>query len=200
MIASLRGAVVERSSGLAVVDVGGVGYAVRMGTRQLEALPPEGEVLLSIHTVVRGDDISLFGFFNSIERDAFKVLLGVSGVGPKAALALMGSLELEALSRAVESEDITLISKAPGIGPKTARRLALELKGKLPVAFEPTSTAGTAATASPSNALSLALAQLGYRRTEIVAAQAAIAEQGLEGEALERQLSAALAALSGGGR
>lgn len=200
MIGRLRGIVVERNPGSIVLEVGGVGYLVELGLRQANALPESGEVILSISTQVREDDIRLFGFQDKLDREAFEILLGVSGVGPKAAIALMGTLSLEDLAQAIDSENVSVIASAPGIGPKTARRLALELKGKMPVKFDVPHTGGTVvqgARHDSSDPLPLALAQLGYRKSEIDRALAGLSARELEEATLQERLSAALRILSG---
>jgi len=199
MIGRLRGEIVDRGPGYVVVDVGGVGYQVELGIRQLDAAnQQEGEVIFAISTQVREDDIRLFGFQDKSDRDAFEVLLSVSGVGPKAAVALLGTLSLRELAQAVESENISVIASAPGIGPKTARRVSLELKGKLPMAFDVAHSGPVSSAGSTSDPLPLALAQLGYRKTEIDRALAGLAEQQLLQASLEERLSASLKILSGG--
>ena len=202
MIGRLRGIVVEQNPGSIVLEVGGVGYLVELGQRQASGLPEDGEVILSISTQVREDDIRLFGFQDKLDREAFETLLGVSGVGPKAAIALLGTLSLADLTQAIESENVSVIASAPGIGPKTARRLALELKGKMPVKFDVPHMGGAAAQGvrhDASDPLPLALAQLGYRKSEIDRAVAGLAARELEGASLQERLSASLRILSGEG-
>ena len=200
MIGRLRGEVVEKNPGSVVLEVGGVGYLVELGQRQLSELDDTTEVILAISTQVREDDIRLFGFQDKLDRDAFEILLGVSGVGPKAAVALLGTLSLADLTQAIETENVSVIASAPGIGPKTARRVALELKGKMPVRFDVPHTGGSA-TASvrheASDPLPLALAQLGYRKSEIDQALAGLAARELEGATLQERLSLSLRILSG---
>jgi Holliday junction DNA helicase RuvA len=198
MIGRLRGQVVERDAGVAIVEVGGVGYRVEMGARQLDSLSESEEVVLAISTQVREDDIRLFGFQEKLERDAFQTLLGVSGVGPKAAIALLGSLSLSDLTQAIEQENVSVIASAPGIGPKTARRVSLELKGKMPVAFEVPHSGPSATRTPPSDPLPLALAQLGYRKSEIDQALAGLSKRDLVDAPLQERLSVSLKILSGG--
>ena len=200
MIGRLRGEVVERNPGNIVLEVGGVGYLVELGQRQLSAVVDDSEVVLSISTQVREDDIRLFGFQDKLDRDAFEILLGVSGVGPKAAIALMGTLSLSELSQAIESENVSVIASAPGIGPKTARRLALELKGKMPVQFDVAHSGATPHVGvrhSASDPLPLALAQLGYRKSEIDQALAGLVARDLGEATLQERLSISLRILSG---
>ena len=141
MIGMLRGRVVHRAEDLFVVDVGGVGYEVltTLTTERALAAPlhateagaPPREVTLFIHTHVKEDALTLFGFASLEERDAFRMLLGVSNVGPRTALALLSGLTVGELAEAVASKDLARLSKVQGIGKKTAERLAFELQDKL---------------------------------------------------------------------
>jgi Holliday junction DNA helicase RuvA len=115
-----------------ILDVGGVGYRVHVPLSVLETLPKVGEkALLLTHTLVREDDLSLYGFLEEIELKVFELLLTVSGVGPKVALGLLSALRADELARAVGSEDVRTLTRVPGIGPKVAQRLVLELRDKL---------------------------------------------------------------------
>lgn len=115
-----------------IVDVHGVGYLVTVGARTLAELPRVGErVRLYTYTYVREDALALFGFETGEELTFFKLLLSVKGIGPKAGLAILSRAELRVLKRAVLQEDAALLATVPGIGPKTAARVVLELKGKL---------------------------------------------------------------------
>lgn len=193
MIARLRGEVDRGGESWVVLDVGGVGYQVWTGSRQLAALEPGTLVTMHVSTQVREDAFLLYGFPDPSERDTFELLLTVAGVGPKAALALIGTLSLEELRRSVEAEDATSLARAPGIGPKTARRLVVDLKGRIaPPSFTPTPVAGR----PPPDALPLALARLGYRKSEIDTALAALQAQGQADSPLEQRLGAALRVLS----
>ena len=132
MIAQLSGTVARAAGGYVVLDVGGVGYKVFVPVTVLEGLPPQGQPLFLItHTLVREDDISLFGFTGEDELQVFELLLSVSGIGPKAALALLSALPAGDLAQAVVSEDVRTLTRVPGIGAKTAQRLVLELKEKM---------------------------------------------------------------------
>ena len=132
MIAQLTGVVARAAAPIVVLDVNGVGYKVAVPLSVLERLPPMGEkVTLLTHLIVREDDLSLYGFLEEIEQKAFELLLSVTGVGPKAALALLSSLGGEGLARAVGSEDERTLVKVPGIGAKTAKLIILSLKEKL---------------------------------------------------------------------
>lgn len=138
MIAQLRGRVVRAEAGAVVLDVNGVGYLVHVPTPLLSSLSAcEGDVTLLTHLVVREDELSLYGFSRATELHIFRLLLGVSGVGPKAALALLSALEVSELARALSSGDIKLLTKVPGVGPKLAQRLSLELGDRVSaLAFE----------------------------------------------------------------
>lgn len=134
MIAFLTGRVVGKTTTYALLDVSGVGYRLLMSTRSLAGLPAAGdEVTVHTYLHVREDELTLFGFENEDERALFETLIGVSGVGPKVALAILSSLAPDALRSAVAREDVALLSSVPGIGKKTAQRLILELKDKLDV-------------------------------------------------------------------
>jgi holliday junction DNA helicase RuvA len=132
LIASLAGVVAHRSDESVVVDVHGVGYLVTVGSRTMADLPkPGGQVLLYTYTYVREDALGLFGFLHQDELVFFKLLLSVKGIGPKAGLAILSRAEIRVLKRAILQEDAALLATIPGIGPKTAARVVLELRGKL---------------------------------------------------------------------
>ncbi len=132
MICSLNGILLEKDLGLAVIDCGGVGYAVNITGNCLARLPDVGErVVLFTHLNVREDAMELFGFFDTDERDCFKVLLSVSGVGPKMALSILSELTPERFAVSVVSGDQASITRANGVGPKLAQRVILELKDKI---------------------------------------------------------------------
>ncbi len=128
VIAQLSGTVARTAGSYVVLDVGGVGYKVFVPVTVLEGLPPQGQPLsLVTHTLVREDDISLFGFTGEDELQVFELLLTVSGIGPKVALGLLSALPVGDLAQAVASEDVRTLTRVPGIGAKTAQRLVLEL-------------------------------------------------------------------------
>ncbi len=138
----LSGTLALAAPGLAVVDVGGVGYKLTISENTYAALPRRGltdaaapGVKLYTYMAVREDDIELFGFASEAELSSFRMLLGVSGVGPKAAMAILSILTPEKFALAVCMEDRKAIAKASGIGPKTAARIVLELKDKLQKQF-----------------------------------------------------------------
>ena len=132
MIASLEGTLAQRGSDSVVIDVNGVGYLVTVGARTLAELGRTGErARLHTYTYVREDTLGLFGFSRPEELTFFKLLLSVKGIGPKAGLAILSRTEIGTLKRAILKEDAALLATVPGIGPKTAARVVLELKGKL---------------------------------------------------------------------
>lgn len=201
MIALLRGVVVSSGSDHLVVDVRGVGYKVHVPGPMLGAPTTPDERTLHISTIVREDAFLLYGFDTIEQRDTFEVLRGVNKIGPKVALAVLSTLGPRELVRAVAVDDLTALSRVPGVGRKTASRMVLELKGKLPESFE-VDAAGTAAGAvAPEPArrtdpLVLALARLDYRKTEID--QALLQVPGPDDAPLEDRLRAALRVLAAG--
>jgi Holliday junction DNA helicase RuvA len=134
MIARLRGTVVSVAATSAVVDVGGIGLQVFGTTKALASMRLGETVTLATSLQVREDSLTLFGFADDHERDAFDVLQGVSGIGPRTALAALGTLGSDGLSRAVALGDVDALMRVPGVGRKGAQRLVLELAGKLPEA------------------------------------------------------------------
>lgn len=192
MIAFLTGRVAGKAAGYALLDVGGVGYRLLMSTRSLAALPPEGDSV-TVHTylAVREDELTLYGFENETERELFERLISISGVGPKVALAVLSSLQPDALRSAVAHEDVALLSSVPGVGKKTAQRLILELKDKLDLP-----DLGAAATGSGRLAETEAreaLLGMGFSPAEASAAL----RDAEPGASTERLLKAALRALGG---
>ena len=135
MIGRLKGLVDGVGDGWVLIDVNGVCYLVEGSGRMLSSLPGQGElVTLAIETYVREDQFRLFGFLSEEERSWFKLLLGVQGVGAKVALAIQSVLSVSELSQAVMAQDKTMVSRAPGVGPKVAQRIVQELKDKVPEA------------------------------------------------------------------
>jgi Holliday junction DNA helicase RuvA len=169
MIARLSGILAETSADGAVIDVGGVGYLVHASSRTLDALGPlGGEVLILTELQVREDAWTLFGFGSAAERDTFRVLTSVQGVGGRLALAILSVLSPDELARAVAHGDKAMIGRASGVGPKLAARIANELQGKLGVAAVGAGAAVPRAGAA-ADALS-ALANLGFKPAEASAA------------------------------
>ena len=132
MIATLRGTVLERGAGRIVIDVGGVGYLLAATSAAIRMAVPDGEeVTLVTHLHVREDALMLFGFADAAERDLFELLLGVSGVGPKAALAIVSGYAPDQIRRAIVTSDHALFTSITGIGRKTAERVVIDLKDKV---------------------------------------------------------------------
>jgi len=133
MIGKLRGVVDSYGEDSVVVDVHGIGYLVHCSARTLQSLPPPGEAAtISIETWVREDQIRLYGFATDLEREWFRILTGVQGVGAKVALAVLGTLKVADLANAIALGDKAQVARAPGVGPKLAQRLVTELKDKAP--------------------------------------------------------------------
>lgn len=131
MISYIKGTLEDMSPGMVVVDNQGIGYQMMVPMRG-EAFPKIGqEIKIYTHMHVREDDVSLFGFLSKEEKEAFELLIGVNGIGPKVGLSVLSTLSVYELKMAVISEDVKTISKTPGLGPKGAKKLILELKDKL---------------------------------------------------------------------
>src|SRR5574338_1195764 len=170
VIARLSGILAETSADGAIVDVGGVGYQVHCSARTLDALGPiGGEILILTELQVREDAWTLFGFGSPVERDSFRALTSVQGVGGRLALAILSVLSPDELARAVSQGDKAMIGRANGVGPKLAARIANELQGKLGVAGLGASLAPAPRGGAASDALS-ALANLGFKPAEASAA------------------------------
>jgi len=191
MISRLSGTLAEVSADTAVIDVGGVGYQVHCSGRTLDSLGPiGGEILILTELQVREDAWTLFGFGSAIERDSFRALTSVQGVGGRLALAILSVLSPDELARAVSQGDKAMIGRANGVGPKLAARIANELQGKLGPAGlgggAPAPRAGAAA-----DALS-ALANLGFRPADASAAVNAAQDELGQGASLDALVKLAL--------
>lgn len=196
MIAMLTGSLVDHSQNRGILDVNGVGYEVYATATTLGNWTGVETVQVHVSTQVREDSITLYGFDDAAGRATFLALLTVSGVGPKVALAALDALGSDGLANAVNADDVRALCGIPGVGKKTAQRLALELKGKLSVSFTP--TLSRPAKTTPDDPLPLALAQLGYKKSEIDLAVQALEAQGIARESdTSDRLRAALKALSG---
>lgn len=170
MIARLTGKLAELTADTAVIDVGGVGYLVQMSARTLDALGGVGaDVLILTELQVREDQWTLFGFGSAAERDAFRALTNIQGVGGKVALAILSALSPDELARAVANDDKAMIGRANGVGPKLAQRIANELQGKLGAAGLGGGTAPAPRGGAAGDALS-ALANLGFKPADASAA------------------------------
>jgi Holliday junction DNA helicase RuvA len=167
MIAHLRGRVLRKSPQEVVVDVGGVGYRVAIPVSTFYRLGEEGtDVSLRVHTQVREDALALFGFFTAHEQDLFERLIQVAGVGPKLAVNILSGIEAAELAAALRESDIARLTRVPGVGKKTAERLVVELKDKMPPAVAAAEEQEAAGPATPKEDLLSALAHLGYSRGE----------------------------------
>jgi Holliday junction DNA helicase RuvA len=197
MIGRLAGkVVVEEPSGALVLDVNGVGYELLAPVGALgraEQLPDQRVVLL-VHTNLRQDALELFGFASLAEREIFRLLIGVQKVGPKIALGLLSALPPEDLARAVHDGDIARLSKIPGIGKKTAERLVLELREKMPGGRLPEAPA-RASSGGQAERLIGALTNMGYRAAEAERAVESLGDR-VAAEPLPALLRAALAVLT----
>ena len=165
MIAQLNGSLLSKNSTEVVVDCGGVGYIANISVNTSERLPEIGEQV-KIYTLLipREDALQLYGFWNEAEREAFKILISVSGVGPKIALGILSSVTVEELQKYILSNNLNALQKLPGIGKKTAERLALELRDKvLKLGIYDTSGLEAVPSTIAQEALS-ALLTLGYSR------------------------------------
>lgn len=167
MIARLKGRLVEKTPTRLIVDVAGVGYDVLVPLSTFYGIGEAGaDVTLRVHTHVREDVIALYGFGSAIEQDLFERLIGISGIGPKLALAVLSGIDAGELVRAIRSQDVARLTKIPGVGKKTAERIGLELKDRLPLTLQP--AGATAAHSTPGDQrrddLVSALTNLGYQR------------------------------------
>lgn len=209
MIASLRGVLAEKDTGHCVIETGGVGYRVSVSSQTARVLPGAGEpVFLHTHQVVREDALQLFGFADLEERGLFELLITVSGVGPKLALAVLSGLPPAALARAIRDENVAQLVGIPGVGRKTAERLIVELRDKLELAV----VARAATVATPASALLpkserfddavAALVRLGYSQSQAQEAirKVAAAEEDPTLETLVRQALGRLTKFTAGTR
>jgi Holliday junction DNA helicase RuvA len=163
LIASLKGIVQSKKPEGLIIEVSGVGYHVSIPLCNLVDIPGPGEkVFLHTYTHVREDALQLFGFLSEEERKVFTTLLGISGIGPKLGLAILSGMPAQRFIEAVNSEDVALLSTIPGLGKKTALRLILELKGKLP-SLESNEAYGAKERSLAEDAVS-ALVNLGYKK------------------------------------
>ncbi len=187
MFARLKGILDEIGEDTVIVDVGGVGYLVYCSGRTLSVLPAKGSpVRFEIETQVREDHIHLFGFLDRSERDWFRLLTTVQGVGARVALAILSVLSPEALTQAVAAQDKAAVTRANGVGPKLAQRIVSELKDKVggmalgPVAAAGTSAVGDApkADAGAAEDAVSALVNLGYGRSDAFTAVAKAVRSG----------------------
>ena len=195
MISRLRGSLLELHDSIAVIDVGGVGYEAEVTSGAAAALAAaQGEVELFTHLVTREDAQALYGFANVAERNLFRSLIRVSGVGPKLAVTLLSGVSPEDFALAIANGDVGMLTRVPGIGKKTASRLAMELRDKVDaLAVLPQLTAGGRA----AQEAVLALTALGYRERDAARVVGAVTEEagsGAEVEVLVREALKRIAA------
>src|SRR5689334_15542951 len=163
MIAHLRGRILEKHPTSVILEAAGVGYEIAISVPSFSGLPSEGsEVSLHIHTHVREDVLALYGFLRREEKQLFERLIGVSGIGPRLAMTVLSGIAPDAFVTALRANDLTALTRVPGVGKKTAERMVLELRDKLE---------GLSAAPAPPSASRLeedvvsALENLGYQRT-----------------------------------
>jgi Holliday junction DNA helicase RuvA len=176
MIARLTGTLAETAADHAVIDVGGVGYLVQASARTLNVIGPiGGSVMLYIEMQVREDALTLFAFGSASEREWFRLLTGVQGVGGRVALSILSVLDASELSRAIASADAAMVARANGVGPKLAGRIVNELKGK--VGAISLGAPGVVAVAGAASDAVSALINLGFRPAEATLAVAKADEE-----------------------
>jgi Holliday junction DNA helicase RuvA len=202
LIAKLKGVVESVDEGSAVVDVNGVGYLVSASSRTLRDLVVGEPATVLVETIVREDAIALYGFLGTAERDWFRILTTVQGVGARVALSILSTLAPDEIARAIAAGDKASLSRSAGVGPKLAARLATELKDKAAAFGVAPASARAAAAAAPAvpgsvneDAVS-ALVNLQYRRVEAFGAVARVTQRLGEGAPLDQVIRAALQELA----
>jgi len=165
MIAHLRGKLISRRPNQVIVEAGGVGYDVNVSVPAFSELPSLGsEVALHIHTHVREDQISLYGFLRPEEKELFEKLITVSGIGPKLAITILSGMPAENMVNAIRGNDLTRLTKIPGIGRKTAERMVLELRDKLPAGMAVDQVPVVPSLSATQEDVLSALVNLGYQQ------------------------------------
>ena len=193
MIARLAGTLIETTADTAVIDVNGAGYLVLASSKTLDAIgAPGGNVTLLTELQVREDSMTLFAFGSAGEREAFRQLTSVQGVGGRLALAILSILSPDDLARAVSTGDKAMIARANGVGPKLAQRIAMELQGKFSAPGLATATGAPAPRGGHAQDALSALANLGFKPAEASAAVAAAQEELGEGATLDALVRLAL--------
>ena len=178
MIAHLRGKLLAKHPNQAIVETGGVGYDVTISVPTFSDLPATGgEVALHIHTHVREDLIALYGFLRPAEKRLFEKLITVSGIGPKLAITILSGMAADEMVSAIRGNDVARLTRIPGIGKKTAERMVLELRDKLPAEGVAESAVMPARSAVEEDVLS-ALMNLGYQRPAAERALASVEKNG----------------------
>jgi Holliday junction DNA helicase RuvA len=181
LIAKLKGVVDSVDADSAVVDVGGVGYLVSASARTLRNLSAGDAVTVLVETIVREDAIALYGFLETAERDWFRILTTVQGVGARVALSILSTLSPDEIARAIAAQDRATLSRPAGVGPKLAARLATELKDKAAAFGVAPLGKGVEAPAMPADSINedavSALVNLGYKRVEAFGAVARVTQR-----------------------
>jgi Holliday junction DNA helicase RuvA len=194
MIALLRGRLADKHPQHIIVDVGGVGYDVQVPLSTFYNLgDPGSDVTLRVHTHVREDAIALFGFATPLELELFERLISINGVGPKLALAVLSGIDAPELVRAVRLQDVARLMAIPGVGRKTAERIGLELKDRLPKSLQAETTRPRSAEDDLRDDVMSALLNLGYQRP---AAEKALERGAAEGGSFQDVLKRALRAIA----
>lgn len=195
MIAHLRGRLLAKHPNQAIVETGGVGYDVTISVSTFSDLPGMGsEIALHIYTHVREDLIALYGFLRPEEKQLFEKLITVSGIGPKLAITILSGMPADEMVRAIRGNDVARLTRIPGIGKKTAERMVLELRDKLPEVGPPAAPAVPAMGATEEDVLS-ALVNLGYQRTAAEKALSAVVKNG-DAASFDQMFRAVLSRLS----
>jgi Holliday junction DNA helicase RuvA len=195
MIAHLRGKLLTKHPNQAIVETGGVGYDLTITVSTFSDLPMEGEeVALHVHTHVREDMLALYGFLRPAEKTLFEKLITVSGIGPKLAITILSGMAADEMVNAIRGNDLARLTRIPGIGRKTAERMVLELRDKLPAPGVTTEQAIPVKTGVEEDVLS-ALTNLGYQRANAEKALAVVARGGTV-TSFESGFKAALGVLS----
>jgi holliday junction DNA helicase RuvA len=198
MIGRLTGKLAdEQPNGTLLVDVAGIGYEVSTppGTTQRLSQNPQGDVVVFVHTHLRSEALTLYGFSHESEREVFRLLINVPNVGPRTALNVLGALPVPELVSAVSSSDVKRLNQVPGIGKKTAERLVLELREKL-LSVQPDELEAVPSQEGQRPRLVTALTNMGYRPTEAERAVKGLGAR-VDSEPLSTLLREALQALSG---
>jgi Holliday junction DNA helicase RuvA len=176
MIAHLRGKLISRRPNLVIVETGGVGYDVTLSVPAFTELPPLGsEVAFHIHTHVREDQLALYGFLRPEEKQLFEKLITVSGIGPKLAVTILSGMPTDDMVNSIRANDVAKLTRIPGIGRKTAERMVLELRDKLPPVGVDQVHVMPSLSATQEDVLS-ALLNLGYQRGLAEKALASVAK------------------------
>jgi holliday junction DNA helicase RuvA len=195
MIAHLRGKLLAKHPNQAIVETSGVGYEVTISVPTFSDLPALGaEVALHIHTHVREDQIALYGFLRRAEKVLFEKLITVSGIGPKLAITILSGMAADEMVGAIRGNDLARLTRIPGVGRKTAERMVLELRDKLPPPGPSATSVATALNATEEDVLS-ALINLGYQRAAAEKSLEAVVKNGKSGS-FDAMFRDALAGLS----